>query len=201
MNSRTTPPGPPAAVAGRSEAPLLNIANALTVVRLVLVPVFIWLMLRSGDAVRLAAALVFALAAATDRLDGQLARSRNLVTSFGKIADPIADKALISTALICLNINGSLPVWVTIVILVREIGITIWRMFELRKGNVVPASKGGKLKTVLQTIAVTLFLIPPAHIFHYPALVVMLIAVVVTTVTGCQYIVDSMKLKKTVTGE
>ena len=94
MNSRTTPPGPPAAVAGRSEAPLLNIANALTVVRLVLVPVFIWLMFRSGDAVRLVAALVFALAAATDRLDGQLARSRNLVTSFGKIADPIADKAL-----------------------------------------------------------------------------------------------------------
>ena len=137
----------------------------------------------------------------TDKLDGDIARAKNLVTDFGKIADPIADKALISTALICLNINGSLPVWVTIVILVREIGITIWRMFELRKGNVVPASKGGKLKTVLQTIAVTLFLIPPTHIFHYPALVVMLIAVVVTTVTGCQYIVDSMKLKKTVTGE
>ena len=100
MNSRTTPPGPPAAVAGRHEAPLLNIANALTVVRLVLVPVFIWLMLRSGDAVRLAAAFVFALAAATDRLDGQLARSRNLVTSFGKIADPIADKALMIGALV-----------------------------------------------------------------------------------------------------
>ena len=137
----------------------------------------------------------------TDKLDGDIARAKNLVTDFGKIADPIADKALISTALICLNINGSLPVWVTIVILVREIGITIWRMFELRKGNVVPASKGGKLKTVLQTIAVTLFLIPPAHIFHYLALAVMLIAVVVTTVTGCQYIVDSMKLKKAVTSE
>lgn len=137
----------------------------------------------------------------TDKLDGDIARAKNLVTDFGKIADPIADKALISTALICLNINGSLPVWVTIVILVREIGITIWRMFELRKGNVVPASKGGKLKTVLQTIAVTLFLIPPVHIFHYPALAVMLIAVVVTTVTGCQYIVDSMKLKKAVTSE
>ena len=76
----------------------------------------------------------------TDKLDGDIARAKNLVTDFGKIADPIADKALISTALICLNINGSLPVWVTIVILVREIGITIWRMFELRKGNVVPAS-------------------------------------------------------------
>ena len=184
-----------------SKVSVVNLPNALTVLRLVLVPAFVVLGLQQSWSALWAAFVVFAVAAITDRFDGKLARSWGQITDFGRIADPIADKALISTALICLNINGSLPVWVTIVILVREIGITIWRMFELRKGNVVPASKGGKLKTVLQTIAVTLFLIPPAHIFHYPALVVMLIAVVVTTVTGCQYIVDSMKLKKTVTGE
>ena len=175
----------------------LNVPNILTSIRILAIPLFAWLVLRSEGqhmSWMLWSLGCFVALMITDKLDGDIARAKNLVTDFGKIADPIADKALISTALICLNINGSLPVWVTIVILVREIGITIWRMFELRKGNVVPASKGGKLKTVLQTIAVTLFLIPPAH-------VVMLIAVVVTTVTGCQYIVDSMKLKKTVTGE
>ena len=159
----------------------LNVPNILTSIRILAIPLFAWLVLRSEGqhmSWMLWSLGCFVALMITDKLDGDIA-----------------------TALICLNINGSLPVWVTIVILVREIGITIWRMFELRKGNVVPASKGGKLKTVLQTIAVTLFLIPPAHIFHYPALVVMLIAVVVTTVTGCQYIVDSMKLKKTVTGE
>ena len=182
----------------------LNVPNILTSIRILAIPLFAWLVLRSEGqhmSWMLWSLGCFVALMITDKLDGDIARAKNLVTDFGKIADPIADKALISTALICLNINGSLPVCVTIVILVREIGITIWRMFELRKGNVVPASKGGKLKTVLQTIAVTLFLIPPTHIFHYPALVVMLIAVVVTTVTGCQYIVDSMKLKKTVTGE
>ena len=182
----------------------LNVPNILTSIRILAIPLFAWLVLRSEGqhmSWMLWSLGCFVALMITDKLDGDIARAKNLVTDFGKIADPIADKALISTALICLNINGSLPVWVTIVILVREIGITIWRMFELRKGNVVPASKGGKLKTVLQTIAVTLFLIPPAHIFHSPALVVMLIAVVVTTVTGCQYIVDSMKLKKAVTSE
>ena len=182
----------------------LNVPNILTSIRILAIPLFAWLVLRSEGqhmSWMLWSLGCFVALMITDKLDGDIARAKNLVTDFGKIADPIADKALISTALICLNINGSLPVWVTIVILVREIGITIWRMFELRKGNVVPASKGGKLKTVLQTIAVTLFLIPPAHIFHYPALAVMLIAVVVTTVTGCQYIVDSLKLKKAVTSE
>ena len=182
----------------------LNVPNILTSIRILAIPLFAWLVLRSEGqhmSWMLWSLGCFVALMITDKLDGDIARAKNLVTDFGKIADPIADKALISTALICLNINGSLPVWVTIVILVREIGITIWRMFELRKGNVVPASKGGKLKTVLQTIAVTLFLIPPVHIFHYPALAVMLIAVVVTTVTGCQYIVDSMKLKKAVTSE
>ena len=137
----------------------LNVPNILTSIRILAIPLFAWLVLRSeGEHMSwmLWSLGCFVALMITDKLDGDIARAKNLVTDFGKIADPIADKALISTALICLNINGSLPVWVTIVILVREIGITIWRMFELRKGNVVPASKGGKLKTVLQTIAVTL---------------------------------------------
>lgn len=176
-----------------------NVPNVLTSLRILVIPLFAWLVLRSESqhtSWMLWSLACFVALMITDKLDGDIARAKNLITDFGKIADPIADKALISTALICLNITGSLPIWITVVILVREIGITIWRMFELRKGNVVPASKGGKLKTVLQTIAVALYLVPPPGIFHYIALAVMLVAVVVTAVTGVQYIVDSMKLKK-----
>ena len=203
MNSRTTPPGPPAAVAGRHEAPLLNIANALTVVRLVLVPVFIWLMLRSGDAVRLAAALVFALAAATDRLDGQLARSRNLVTSFGKIADPIADKALTLSAFVLLSVAGRLWWWVTVLIIVRELGITLMRFVMLRRA-VMAASRGGKLKTALQVTGIFGLLVPWAA-FVPPVLATALdlaayaligSALVVTLVTGADYVLKALRLSR-----
>lgn len=129
----------------------------------------------------------------TDKLDGDIARSRGLITNFGKIADPIADKALMTAAFVCLNIIGVLPVWVTVVILVREFGITLWRMALLRQGKVVPASKGGKLKTVLQTIAVAMYLCPLPSWMDIPTFVVMLAAVVVTVVTGVQYLIDGRK--------
>lgn len=133
----------------------------------------------------------------TDKLDGDIARSRGLITDFGKIADPIADKALMITALVTLNIAGPLPIWITVVILVRELGITLWRMVLLRGGKVVPASKGGKLKTVLQSVGVGMYLCPLPSWMDVPTLVVMLIAVVVTVVTGVQYLVDGAKANRT----
>ena len=141
------------------KAPLLNIANALTVLRLVMVPVFVVLMLREGQGPRMAAALVFMLAAATDRLDGQLARSRNLVTSFGKIADPIADKALTLSAFVLLSMTGDLWWWVTALVVVRELGITLLRFVMLRRA-VMAASRGGKLKTALQILGIVGLLTP-----------------------------------------
>ncbi|MDO4760760.1 MAG: CDP-diacylglycerol--glycerol-3-phosphate 3-phosphatidyltransferase [Corynebacterium sp.] len=175
-----------------------NVPNVLTSARILVIPLFAWLILRSEShhaGWMWASFGCFVALMITDKLDGDIARARNLITDFGKIADPIADKALMSTGFICLNITGVLPVWVTVVILVRELGITFWRMVELRKGNVVPASKGGKLKTVLQTIAVALYLVPFPEFMNIPIFLVMLVAVVVTVVTGVQYLIDSAKLK------
>ena len=172
-----------------------NLPNALTVLRILGVPVFLWLLLQEGgeDAGwRWWAFGVFALLMITDKINGDLARSRNLVTDFGKIADPIADKALMIGALVGLNIIELLPWWITAIIVVRELGITLWRVVQLRRGHVVPASKGGKLKTVAQSLAVALFLMPLAWLF-WPAWIVMIIAVAITVVTGIQYIVDSRK--------
>ncbi|QGS35421.1 CDP-diacylglycerol--glycerol-3-phosphate 3-phosphatidyltransferase [Corynebacterium xerosis] len=172
-----------------------NLPNALTVLRILGVPVFLWLLLQEGgeDAGwRWWAFGVFALLMITDKIDGDLARSRNLVTDFGKIADPIADKALMIGALVGLNIIELLPWWITAIIVVRELGITLWRVVQLRRGHVVPASKGGKLKTVAQSLAVALFLMPLAWLF-WPAWIVMIIAVAITAVTGVQYIADSRK--------
>lgn len=127
----------------------------------------------------------------TDKLDGDIARAKNLITDFGKIADPIADKALMITALVLLNMKYALPVWVTVLIIVRELGITLWRMVQLRRGKVVPASKGGKLKTATQSLAVFLYLVP-LNLSIIP-FIVMLIALAITVVTGVQYLLDSRK--------
>src|SRR5581483_3854933 len=134
-------------------------ANLLTLVRIVLVPLFVWLLVQDGTGWRLVALAVFAVASITDRIDGELARRHNLVTDFGKIADPIADKALTGSALIGLSVLGDLWWWVTIVILVREIGITLLRFVVIRYG-VIPASKGGKLKTMLQVFAIGFYICP-----------------------------------------
>ncbi|OFT48186.1 CDP-diacylglycerol--glycerol-3-phosphate 3-phosphatidyltransferase [Corynebacterium sp. HMSC06G04] len=167
-----------------------NLPNILTSLRILFIPVFVWLVLAGHDWWAFG---VFAALMITDKLDGDIARSRGLITDFGKIADPIADKALMTAAFVCLNIIGVLPVWVTVVILVREFGITFWRMGLLRQGKVVPASKGGKLKTVLQSLAVAMYLCPLPSWMDIPSFVVMLIAVVVTVVTGVQYLIDGRK--------
>lgn len=164
-----------------------NLPNILTSLRILFIPLFAWLVLAGHE---WWAFLCFALLMLTDKLDGDIARARGLITNFGKIADPIADKALMTAALVCLNITGALPVWITVLILFREFGITIWRFFLLRQGKVVPASQGGKLKTALQTVAVALYLCPLPGWMDLPSLLVMLAAVVVTVLTGIQYLID-----------
>lgn len=167
-----------------------NLPNVLTSLRILFIPVFVWLVLAEHQWWAFG---LFAVLMATDKLDGDIARARGLITDFGKIADPIADKALMTAALVSLNIIGALPIWITVVILVREFGITLWRMWMLRNGKVVPASKGGKLKTVLQSLAVALYLCPLPGWMDIPSYVVMLVAVAVTVVTGLQYLLDARK--------
>jgi CDP-diacylglycerol--glycerol-3-phosphate 3-phosphatidyltransferase len=136
--------------------------------------------------------MIFAVAVITDRFDGALARSYGMVTEFGKLADPIADKALIGAALIGLSLLGDLPWWVTAVILVREIGVTILRFAVLRRG-VIPASRGGKLKTLVQAVAIGLFVLPLSGDWLTGAWVIMLAAVALTVVTGLDYVVSAVK--------
>jgi len=176
-----------------------NVANYLTVLRLALVPLFLVLLLgRDGtdDGWRIGAALVFALASYTDRIDGQIARSRGLVTSFGKLADPIADKALTGAALIGLSLLGELPWWVTVVVLVREIGVTLLRFVVIRHG-VMPASRGGKLKTLLQGLAIGVYLLPLSGLAASTRVPVMALAVLVTVATGVDYVVRAVTLRRT----
>jgi CDP-diacylglycerol---glycerol-3-phosphate 3-phosphatidyltransferase len=176
-------------------ARVANIANVLTGVRLVLVPVFL-ILLFVGDGHetfwRIAAFVVFAIAVITDRFDGALARSYGMVTEFGKLADPIADKALIGAALIGLSMLGDLPWWVTAVIMVREIGITVLRFAVLRRG-VIPASRGGKLKTLVQAVAIGLFVLPLSGPWMTGAWAVMWAAVLLTVVTGVDYVVSAIR--------
>jgi CDP-diacylglycerol---glycerol-3-phosphate 3-phosphatidyltransferase len=178
-----------------SAAPgLVNVANVLTVVRILLVPVFVVCLFAGGTGWRLAALAVFVIASVTDFIDGHLARSRGLVTDFGKIADPIADKALTGAALISLTVLGELPGWVTALILLREVGVTVLRFAVIRHG-VIAASPGGKLKTLLQIAAICLYILPAS--VSPPALVkevVMAAAVVVTLVTGADYVVRAVRL-------
>ena len=182
--------------------------NALTVLRILMVPLFLVLLLADGGndvTLRWWALIVFLLAMFTDFVDGYLARRNNLITNFGKIADPIADKSLMAAALIGLAIIVELPWWVPVIILVREFGITVLRFFMIRIA-VMPASRGGKIKTVLQTAAIALFLLifplsdvvaPVVYtILLVIAWIIMTAAIVVTIVTGVDYCVQAAKLYK-----
>jgi CDP-diacylglycerol--glycerol-3-phosphate 3-phosphatidyltransferase len=181
-----------------------NIANALTVLRILLVPVYGWLLLaEGGDDARLRfwAAGVFLLATLTDRVDGDIARRRGLITDFGKVADPIADKALTGMAFVGLSLLGELPWWVTLLVLVRELGVTVLRFFVIRHG-VMPAGRGGKLKTVLQSVTLTLFslplwVMPLSGLWVAAAWVTMVLAVAVTVVTGLDYLLKALHLRRT----
>ncbi|MEV5106979.1 CDP-diacylglycerol--glycerol-3-phosphate 3-phosphatidyltransferase [Streptomyces massasporeus] len=193
-----TPRGAKIAAAAVNQASVWNIANLLTMLRLVLVPAFVALMLADGGydpAWRSLAWAAFAIAMITDLFDGHLARTYNLVTDFGKIADPIADKAIMGAALICLSALGDLPWWVTGVILGRELGVTLLRFWVIRYG-VIPASRGGKLKTLTQGVAVGMYVLALTGWLATLRWWVMAAAVVLTVVTGLDYVKQAIVLRR-----
>lgn len=208
MGEREQPPSPPSGFRGRvlasgnSQVSNGNIANIITVVRILLAPLFVWLVLLDGGEHglwRFIAAGLFIAAIATDGLDGALARKRNLVTNSGIILDPIADKILIGGALIALALVAELPWWVVIVILAREMGITLFRLLVL-SNRVIPASRGGKLKTVLQAVTLSSWLVPTwlllgswVFILNW---VLMGAVIVLTVVTGLDYLVKGLRSPK-----
>jgi CDP-diacylglycerol--glycerol-3-phosphate 3-phosphatidyltransferase len=193
-----SPRGAKLAAAAVNQASLWNVANLLTMLRLVLVPGFVALMLADGGydpTWRALAWAAFAVAMITDVFDGHLARTYNLVTDFGKIADPIADKAIMGAALICLSSLGDLPWWVTAVILGRELGITLMRFLVIRYG-VIPASRGGKLKTFAQGVAVGMYVLPLTGWLATLRFWVMAVAVVLTVVSGLDYVRQAIVLRR-----
>jgi CDP-diacylglycerol--glycerol-3-phosphate 3-phosphatidyltransferase len=185
-----------------------NLPNALTTLRILMVPFFGWALLTHGGTSvlwRVVAWAVFVAAMVTDKVDGDIARSRGLVTDFGKIADPIADKALTGMAFVGLSVIGELWWWVTALVLLREWGITLLRLWVIRYG-VIAAGSGGKLKTVLQTGALGLFILP-LRLLHHPwrevgqgiwwfAALMMGAAVAVTVVTGADYVVKALAVRR-----
>jgi CDP-diacylglycerol---glycerol-3-phosphate 3-phosphatidyltransferase len=185
-----------------------NLPNALTTLRILMVPFFGWaLLVDGGDSPlwRMVAWVLFVAAMITDKVDGDIARSRNLITDFGKIADPIADKALTGMAFVGLSIIGELWWWVTIVVLVREWGITLLRVWVIRYG-VMAAGSGGKLKTVLQTVALGAFILPlklreggwatVGLVLWWVAAAVMAAAVALTVATGVDYVIKALRVRR-----
>ena len=182
-----------------SDAPVLNIANLLTLLRLLLVPVCVWFLAAHGGHAtgwREAAFVAFAAASVTDVVDGDLARRRQLVTDVGKIADPIADKALTGAALLGLAALGDLPWWVAVVVLARELGITALRVVVIRHG-VIPASRGGKAKTFVQNIAIGLYVLPLHGLWASARFWVMGVALLLTVATGIDYVSKAVRLRRT----
>lgn len=189
--------------AASGELSRLNAANALTLLRLLLVPAFVALFFAGGEddvSWRLAAVGVFALAAFTDRVDGELARRWGHVTDVGEVADPLADKALTGAALVSLSVLGTLHWWVPATILTRECGVTLLRLLVVRR-SVLPVSPGGKIKTAIQFIAIVAYLVPQAAVPHGEVLAagrvwVMAAAVAVTLATGLDYVVRALRLAR-----
>jgi CDP-diacylglycerol--glycerol-3-phosphate 3-phosphatidyltransferase len=183
---------------GDGRVSAVNLPNALTVLRLLLVPLFGWLLLREGGedaASRVLAVVVFVGAMITDLVDGKIARDRGLVTPFGTIMDPIADKALVGTALIGLSLLSEVPWWASIVILGREVGITLLRFGMLRYG-VMPAGRGGKTKTALQTLTLVLLMLPLSDGWSWVTSGLLYATVLVTVVTGVDYVVEAVRLRR-----
>ncbi|MCF8550419.1 MAG: CDP-diacylglycerol--glycerol-3-phosphate 3-phosphatidyltransferase [Pontimonas sp.] len=185
--------------AGVSQVSNANIANLITVVRILVAPLFVWLVVIDDGAnsgARWLAGLLFVAAIATDGIDGALARRRNLITNTGILLDPIADKVLIVGALGALWWVGELPLWIVLVIVVRELGITVFR-FVVLSDRVIPASRGGKLKTIAQAVTLSSWLIPTWIVLGSWVFVLnwvlMAIVVVLTTWTGIDYLVKGLK--------
>ncbi|GAA3384407.1 CDP-diacylglycerol--glycerol-3-phosphate 3-phosphatidyltransferase [Cryptosporangium minutisporangium] len=193
-NATTGPAGP----VPKPPAPLVNAANVLTALRIVLVPVFVAALVVSDGTHAgwlLTSAVLFAVASITDYWDGRIARAHDLVTPFGAVADPIADKALTGAALVGLSAYDLLPWWVTVVILVRELGVTALRFWVIRHG-VIAASRGGKLKTLLQIAAIIWYLCPIPDPVDHVGTVVMGAAVLATVVTGGDYVFRALAVRR-----
>lgn len=179
-----------------------QLPNAITIVRILCAPVFVWLLLADAGAdgaMRWWAAALFIVAIATDGIDGYLARKHDIVTDLGKLLDPIADKVLTGAAFVCLSILGELPWWITIVVLVREVGITVHRLI-VAGDHVVAAAWMGKLKTVAQAVALALALLPLWTIvgdwIHIVNAVVMTIAVLLTVASGIDYVITAARARR-----
>jgi CDP-diacylglycerol--glycerol-3-phosphate 3-phosphatidyltransferase len=176
----------------------LNLPNSLTVLRILLVPACVWAMFKNGGddtQWRIIAWCGFFAIGLTDILDGKIARARGNVTAFGSFLDPVADKVAIGAALISLNILHRVWWWVTIVILFREIAVTVLRLAVIKNG-VIPASKGGKLKTLFQGFGTGFYILPFPHALLIFRDAFMAIAIVLTVVTGCEYFYKAMKANK-----
>ncbi len=178
----------------------LNVPNALTVLRIVMVPVFLVVLFNNPDDFgwRLVATAVFVVAILTDLADGYIARKYNLVTDFGKLWDPVADKALTGAAFIALGILDELSWIIIVLILVREWGIT-WLRAAIAKHGIMAANKGGKLKTVTQSVALGLYLLGRDNLPEWlsvVALVIMIIALALTLLTGITYIFSALKIRR-----
>jgi CDP-diacylglycerol---glycerol-3-phosphate 3-phosphatidyltransferase len=172
----------------------INVPNFLTTIRLLVVPVLAWLLFQENSTTnssRTIAGVLFIVAALTDIADGTIARKWNLITNFGKIFDPIADKALIGTALIGLSSMGLLDWWFTWVILAREIFVTLLRFWVIKQG-VIPASRGGKLKTIMQIVAISFYLLPLPSSVSLLAEILMYVAVILTLATAVDYIMKAI---------
>jgi len=182
-----------------------NVPNALTTLRIVMVPFFGWALLHDGgddNAWRWLAYGLFVVAMITDKIDGDLARKHNLITNFGKIADPIADKAITGMAFVGLSIIYPVLWWVTVPVLIREWGVTIARL-SIAKQVVMPANQSGKVKTMAQALALGGLVAPfhylsggwdvPGEILWYAAIALLVVAVVLTMTSGAEFVRDVVR--------
>lgn len=177
----------------------MNLPNKLTMLRIAMIPLFVAFALIGAQWAQYVALLVYILACITDTLDGRIARGRNLVTNFGKFADPIADKLLVMSALVVLVASDRMPAWVCIVMLAREFIISGFRLVAAGSGKVIAAGNLGKLKTVFQMSAtIALMLLVPVsgapllgHFGIVLANILMYIATFLTIVSGVDYIVKN----------
>ncbi|MDI6601777.1 MAG: CDP-diacylglycerol--glycerol-3-phosphate 3-phosphatidyltransferase [Thermoanaerobacteraceae bacterium] len=175
----------------------MGLANKLTLLRIFLIPVIIIVMLSNLENSYIVAAVLFITAALTDKLDGYIARSRNEITKFGKLIDPIADKLLVTATLIILVELGKLPAWIAIIIIGREFVVTGIRMLALTEGVIISASNLGKLKTFTQIIAICSLILNnyPFNLINIPfSSISMFVALVITIISGLDYIYKSRQL-------
>lgn len=183
---------------------IFNLPNIITMARIIFVPLFIWTLVEFSNPespIRWISVLVFIIIMSSDGIDGAIARRRGLVTNLGKLLDPIADKALLGGALVTLSILGEVSWWITAIIMIRELGITVYRLVVVRK-KVVAASSGGKLKTIFQGIMVG-FVVSPLTAWFGDwylifEMVLIYLATALTVYSGAQYVITASRSQKKV---